>query len=638
MDIQNKVFENGIRLFKQNNYQDAIIQFNNLLELYKHEQKLAKSTHYHKNYSNVLDCLSACYVKLNNVEKALKCAKIMIHVDLYNPKGYLRLNKVYLSINETFKAYEVLKKGYTKIRQFKNSNQNGKINESLYEQLKTELKKQKDISTSNAQKSKEIELPKCQDPLQKLPIDIINLIFKQFPLSFNIQCLTVSSYWHDLLIGSTNIFDDITLKKNIRKQSFEKCLKFIIKHNQKKKMQSIFINSINIEPHDSCENSILSLFFGRKNIQVNHLSITLNSCNYHALYNYMKVNFSLLSNLKSLKLNIPLIINETSNLEILLRECYNLSNLVLIISKFDNRSKKSTGIGVHLESLKSLSISVDPNATNNKLNNILLDDFLLGNHFPRLQSLTLSRVNIQPTTLSTIISPYLKSIELDHIPNVSTVQICECLLRKSISNKDGNLNTLKVVETETENSLTLSHNNWFNSFHQTKIFSNLSTLMLRNSGITPNLLNDILKSTNCNIKNLHLVLNSNLVFENKLSSSNNQPSPTNGYCQITDIIEKIPRIQQLSLVGCPRFNNLTLKEMIQYSHNNHCFDDLNYLNLSMNKIDGDTLIKIFNRPNNLRLQKLVIQYCQIDPDTVHYIRTQKLSLSVDYKMSDRVIL
>lgn len=642
MESNNKGFERGIGFFKNGKFEDAVKEFTILVDVYRQSAKHKQDTStlkYDKNYVNVLDCLSACYMKLNKVEKALRYAKTMVMADQYNPKGYLRLHKTYLQLNDNVKAYEVLKKGYLKVRQFKNTKQGDekKVNENLYEQLKLELKRQKD-SLNNATENNTTEKPiekVSTDPLRKLPLDLIEQIFGQFSMSFKLQCFTVSSFWRDTLLQSSNLFEDFQLRKGIRKQAFEKCIKFIINHNQKKKMPFAYIRSINIEPHASCESSIISTFLGKR-FNVRHLSVTLNSCNFLALHTEMKKNTSFLNNLRSLKLDLPLMITDNSNLETLLRECYNLTDLTLIIPKFDTRSKKPTTIGVHLESLMSLTISIGMNAYNSKLNLLLLDDFLSKNQFPRLEHLALSRVSINKRTLSNLLTPNLKSIQLDSVFNFSIVDVSEALVEKATHGSVGKLSTLKIVEADT--TMYPLATDWFSLFDKTKIYYNLSTLMLRGSCIPPRLLDDLLKSTNCNIENLHLVLNCNLIFENNLASFNNQQPPMHGYCKIDEIIAKIPKVKQLSLVGFPGFNNSVFNNMVHFSHNNRCFEKLEYLNISMNKIDGNTLIRLFRKPNSLRLQKLVIQYCQVDPDMVEFIRKQKYSLSVDYKMSDRVIL
>lgn len=632
-------FKNAIQLFRSGEYEEAVRVFDTIIRSYqldfKNRQKEASAgeeVSYNRNFLNALDCMSASLMKLDRFKRALKYAERMILLDRYSIKGYLRIGKIYQCLGDYRQSYNILKKGYLTIKQGKlDRSPSLKINDALYCQLKDGLKHAKEkISESNS--SGEIHR-KDLDPLKLLPYELINNIFAMFPTTFNLHCLCVSRYWHDTLLNIPHIYEDYRLKKNIRKQDFERFMKFIYKVN--KNGNDIYLKSVNIEPHDTAEQSVLSLFF-KTNIHLEQLYLNLNTTNYYALQSTLRNGNFDLSFLKDLNLRIPLFINDSTNLEYILNQCPNLSKLVISIPKFDNRSKLPKSMGLKLHNLEFLSVIAEKNSYRNKLNSILIDSFLSKNNFPNLKHLTLSRTAITVDTFYELITDGLEILEIDSIPGISMIHISDALLRKS-NGRSGHLKELKVVEIDT--TMDLSHRDWNDLLLNSKIFWNLKILMLRNSCISPSFLYALLLGSSCQLEHLHLILNSNIIFENKLSSS--IPTQSNlpyGYTDIINIVSKIPKIKELSLVGCIGFNNMTLKTMVKFSHSHHSFDNLRYLNLSMNKIDGSGLLSIFKQPYDLKLQTLVIQYCNVDPNTVKYLRDKNLCGTIDYKMSERVVL
>lgn len=651
MDLEERNLKKGIQLFKRQQYDESISLFLSVIHAYqddfnKKRKKLekeiksrtdrrsAEEISYNKNYVNALDCLSASYIKVGNPEKALKYARIMLRLQPLGCKGYLRLSKVHTAMKNNEKAFEILKKGYLRIREAKNnSTKKVVVNESLYLQLKDELKKHKSLLAETDASNTEVISTKNTDPLKVLPLELISSIFVQFPLTFNLRCLNVSSHWFETLTNASHVFENFQLKKNIRKQEFTQFLKFLGKihrHNNGR----VFLKSINIEPHESVEKSILSLLFSRDLI-IENLKINLNSTNLYGLDPFMKKGNKSFLRLKSLNLRIPLLTTENITLEKLLKLCENLEKLVLIIPKFDSRSIENRQKITFYPNLRFLSLSVEKEAAVSTLNFTLLNTFLTQNLFPNLEHLTVSRVKLNVETLRLIVNPSLQSVELDSVPGISIATVLDAMLEKAPEVRSGVLRELKVVETET--IMDSSHREWKNDLLRSKILSNLNVFMLRNSCVTPSLLDDILLGSTCQIKSLHLVLNRYLMFQNRLSNPRSTQTPYE-YANISKWLMKIPNIEELSIVGCPGFNQLTMIELANQALTNHLFDKLFYLNLSMNKIDNSSLIQLFRKPYNLKLDKLVIQYCEVSPDTVRFLLDNKICKSVDYKMSDRVVL
>lgn len=650
MDSNDQKLKKGIQLFKQEKYLEAIKVFYDVIKFYKLELKNQKENLRNgfnyiieerqkviKNFVNASDCISAAYLKINQPNKALKYANAMTILQPCGCKGYLRLSKIYLYNHNNKDAYLSLKNGYLKIKETENVKKIDTANVPLYNQLKQEMKRLKSIIESDNSKSSIINITEevkiineSTDPLKYLPTEIISMIFNEFSLIFNLQCLLVCKNWYEILSNSDlNIFRDFELKKNIRKQDLIKFFNFLNKVDHHK-----YLNSINIEPHAKIEQSCLNLFFSN-NLQLqNSFKLNLNQFNYFGLLPYIKngkVNFS---NLKILNLRIPLYIQENSRLEEIFKLCPNIEKLILIITKIDSRSKIFDENFIVADRLKFLNLTIEGNLANNFLNNNIINSFLKNNKFPDLQQLTLSKVKITCETLKTLITSSLKIIELQDIPGISIALLLDVLLEK-IEPKMSKLEEIKLIESNT--TMDSSHRDWRNELLESKLLYNIKVLILRNSCITPSLLNDLLLASSTNIKKLHLLLNKNLIFQNNLNSSIITQTPY-GYTNISDLIIKIPKIEELSLVGCPGFNPFTLNELTNTALTNNIFNKLKYLNLSLNKLNNDSLIRLFRKPYNLRLERLVIEYSEINPNTVRYLLDNKYCKRIDYKMDERVVL
>lgn len=649
MDIAERDLKIGIQYFKKQNFNDAITLFLKVIQIYqddfntkknilqKNSKVLQKNLNisYNKNYVNTLDCISACYIKTENLEKALKYSRIMVALEPFGCKGYLRLSKVYCYLKDQKRAYEVVKRGYLKIREIKNDTNKKhtyRVNEQLYQLLKDEVRRLKDLTSNSISTSQ--PLPNNTDPLKRLPMELIDKIFQEFSFTFQLESLLVCKYWKNTLINSTHIFQNLRLKKNIKKLDFEKFLKFIARNHHGFKSVPTYLKSLNLEPHESVEQQILTLFF-EKDFAIWNFSVHLHNINFHGFKSYFKTGKAFLPNLKSFNLTVPLYIHEAATLEDILKHCGNLEKLVLTVPKFDKRSKNVEKQPITFTKLKFLNITVEKDVQNNPLNKILLDAFLFRNNFPVLKHLTLSFVNIQQETLKKLIIPELKSIELFAIPGINIECILGAMIEKC-KTPNGNLEELKIVEKDTKEFQMAM--DWKNSLLNSKILSNLNVLVIRNSCILPNLLDSILVASACQLKTCHLVLNKNIVFKNKSRSMMTLESPPYGFIKIEDILTQIPNIEEFSLVGCPRFNNETLRDMVKHASQHKLFDNLKYLNLSMNKIDSNSLMHLFKYPCNLTLDKLVIQYCEISPDSVKYLLDNNKCKSIDYKMNDRVVL
>ncbi|ORZ06089.1 hypothetical protein BCR41DRAFT_361194 [Lobosporangium transversale] len=132
---------------------------------------------------NLLDSRAASYEKLNRLDGALADAKSMIRYYPQNPKGYLRAGKT-LRLQQNFKnATKYYTVGIE--RCVKGSKE--------YEALVR-------IATEIAKRELRI-----LDPMERLPLELIAIIFSHLTFVERVRCLTVSKKWEEYL-GSIKKF------------------------------------------------------------------------------------------------------------------------------------------------------------------------------------------------------------------------------------------------------------------------------------------------------------------------------------------------------------------------------------------------------------------------------------------------
>lgn len=619
MPPNENIFKEGVNLFKQQRYEESITIFKNLVKEYQLEDQPGDTQR--KNFVNLLDCLSASYSKVQKLDRSIKCAEKMIDVDPFGCKGYLRLAKVYRLQDRENNAYEILKHGYLKIKEEKMKPQYTLFNETLYKQLKEELKL--------AKKRKGFR-ERSYDPLKDFPDEIIGIIFSEFSPYFNLQCLIVSKLWYKRLVCVPYIFNNCHLKKNIRKQEFDRFLGFVSlvspgSHN--------FVKSINIQPHKTVEQTIINDIFKRE-IKVENLSIELESLNLFSLTRSMKNSKLELSSIKSLSIDLPIITNENTSIEAVLSKCPNVSKFVIKIPKYDSRSHDTLNTPITFPSLTSLTIVVERSMQKHQLNNVIINNFLLRNNFPSLEHLSFSKVNLCFEVFQKIITTKLKTIELELVPNICIIRLTNLLISQVGNKVEGRLEELRIVENDV--TMEVPSPNWELELTKFQVYKNLKTLVLRHSHVTPKLLLAILISTSCELEELHLILNSNIIFGSNRPSTSNRP--LYGSVDIIELIEKIPRIKQLSLVGCFGMDNTAIIRMAKHIAIGNLFGHLSYLNLSLNKIDGRGILQLLGKTPKLKLETLVINFTKVDANTVRYLRELRVCKKIEYKMDDRVSL
>ncbi|MCH0630042.1 tetratricopeptide repeat protein [Kocuria palustris] len=249
----------------------------------------------HPNLPKVLDQRAATYEKLGNFAKALADARALVAKDPLNCKGYLRLGKLLEKRGDLTGALSTYSQGITKIKSaFKQSKikpppkqyQALKENhERLQAMVKTpaqhgvpELTGKRTSSTSFSTAVPKKTRVLGRDPFNMLPLEIIELIFRQIPLPCVLQCHLVCKRWYSSLIQLPSLYR-LDCRLGVTVPQFERgvqLVKRISSFTRLKEISSVKIkHAANLERCLRCMITEPGLFF--QNIDISDRQFSLSS-------------------------------------------------------------------------------------------------------------------------------------------------------------------------------------------------------------------------------------------------------------------------------------------------------------------------------------------------------------------------
>lgn len=630
----------GTRVFQKKEYAKALKCYTKGIQvsetIYKREllNEDVKKPKYHSKYITLLDCRSACYLKLNDPTKSLDDSLKMIEIDPYNCKGYLRATKIYIEIKDQQNALEILNKGFNKIKRAKEKYKDRfSVSESLFNKM-FEQKQELQKYVKEVKRRKLEANSKTTDPLLFLPAEVLAEIMKNLNQTDILKCLLINHNWNDFIIHSPQLFQHISLTKHIKKPSFNHFIRFI---NKIKKQRYKYFKSFELICGNN-EKYILESFF-KDGFITDKLTLALESMNNIQLLSILGKNGLLLfQKLRHLHLQLSMLTDKNNTINTLIKHVSNLQSLALVILSFDIRSQiqsiqDSANIIKH-DHLKNLNLTIMPNAEESRFNKPVIQQFIKSNLFPNLKHLKLCRANIETEDFEIFLPPGLETLILEDNPGISLENILNTLMEKrAINDIGGSLKILRITETGT--TLEGKYERWQDELSNCGILKNLQELIIRNSRINAKMLDKILKATNGKLQRFHLIMNHDLLFK----KSSFGLEPIGGYVNIETLVHGIPSVEELSFIECQDFTNTSLIELSSSMIRFNKPRQLKYLNLSLNKINGVGLVELFNRQGSwLRLNTLVILYCDVNPDSVKYLLKKQYCKKVDYKMSDKMIL
>ncbi|KAG0258106.1 hypothetical protein BG011_003537 [Mortierella polycephala] len=149
---------------------------------------------------NLMDSRAACLEKLDRLDDALVVAKTMIQTYPRNPKGYLRAGKV-LRMQQKYKSST---KFY--VVGTERSDKGSKDHEILARMAKEMSVKLEDMAKKEA---------RILDPMERLPFELIMVVFGSLSFTERVRCLTISKKWMNYLGSVRHFWYSIDLARRI---------------------------------------------------------------------------------------------------------------------------------------------------------------------------------------------------------------------------------------------------------------------------------------------------------------------------------------------------------------------------------------------------------------------------------------
>ena len=155
----------------------------------------------------VLDNRAATYTKLHRLKPALRDGKQMIEEEKHNCIGYLRTGKILQLMENPSTALSIYHLG---LRRVPSSDPNAKLLQGLRDKL-----------------AKQCAPPKAVDPLQALPIEILEYIICYLEFRETVNMLRVSKLWQTLVTSMPKVWSNLDFSTTQRNVTFTSARKYV---------------------------------------------------------------------------------------------------------------------------------------------------------------------------------------------------------------------------------------------------------------------------------------------------------------------------------------------------------------------------------------------------------------------------
>lgn len=149
---------------------------------------------------NVLDLRADLLVKEGHFREGLEDASTMVRMQPNNPRGYLRLGQIYLLLDKAKEASDTYRQALKRISP----------TESCYPMLLSLQKK--------ANRKMQQSLAMRCDPLDKLPNELLYLVFSSLSLEERSKLTLVSKKWRGYILKEPKFWNNIQLKLGNKKR------------------------------------------------------------------------------------------------------------------------------------------------------------------------------------------------------------------------------------------------------------------------------------------------------------------------------------------------------------------------------------------------------------------------------------
>lgn len=602
----------------------------------------------HPQLGSLVDQRAATYEKLGLLERALKDGEMLLKLEPIGCKGYLRQGKILLALKREVDAYRVYQTGiYTieKVRKQSQVSPSPALYQKLQDQYKAlnrHLKQKKEVSPSLPSKrgapvtGSLKRQKKSTDFFEKLPLEVISMIFTQLSITQVLRCHIVCRKWYQALTSVPELYHRFHCKYKVDLNEFKygsMLMKRISHNTYAREIKSLKIMETPALIHLT---KILDLIISEPGFAIKSLDLYDRSLNFQLLLNRLsKYNWKLnnFHNLQTLKIGInSSLINE----DLLFRLFKKLKILQVITYSSEYSAKyndllpvkdrqyakyKSESIG-QLDNLQSLIL-----VNNQKLvqdENQIIPTLATYNPYP----LYLNRSIPNLTNLTIVSFDFfnklpefgeflLKTTMLTQLTLENNCNFCMLDMFQLLKNYNPQF---KLTKFGFRNKIVESPVN-LNEFTVRDLtqLQSLSTLDLNGNSLTTKGCKKLLSIVNRNkkLKCLYLGESNSLIFPTDTFQRNKQ------VLRLGDILHIVPKLTQLHLNDL-EIDNFTMKQFSTDIKALKTKCELTILDLSFcTRLNGLGLLELMDAtryvahaPKILKLDYLIIDGVEISTETL----------------------
>lgn len=582
----------------------------------------------HPRLVAMLDSRAATLTKLNRLGDALKDAEMAVKVEPFNAKGYIRCGKLFQLMGNDDEALQVYVRAM-KMLEVGRDTFKIKVNDALYTVLRQNRdlirqklnpfeppprKRIKTTATTIARTARTAAIKKSLDPLDYLPLELINTVLSTVPLKSALRCRQISSRWNEL-VPKLQLFNNLKLSPYVGFKEVSNCFRLVHiskKDTHIKRIQRLVIPSMGITDEVRILKHILS-----SEIQVmDTLDLSLVDTNMQQLIEILLQgnHHNATQHLKNIRISCMLIPRYE---ERLLQLMPNLQNITIVSSNSKKQlalPRTHTPPTLQFINLRQLTLIGDLKRKHPLIpfESLFMKD--ASNQIPHVTSLIIvgfdfSHLNSQNGTYNFL--QHFSQVRTLVFENNATFTL-RTLLKSHDSVKLPHLKKFVFREPEVKyiEGLQLYHEDYLTNF-----FGQLQILDLTGSCISyPGLLK-LLTVCGSALKHLSIGFCSNILFQRNRFT---QVIPPGGYFNFEQIGTLAPLLESLYLNQSTDLGDLALDQFTSAISLRGHFRKLTMLDLSFNNdINGYKLLDLLKALGSLSM--LVLHGMDIRPETIKVI-------------------
>lgn len=631
-EIYGKALELGSHEFRHGNFSKALKIYARGISLgdarNKKEGTYGTHKHYSSKYKTLLDCRSACFQRLDLFNRALTDSNLLISIDKYGIKGYLRKAKILCLTENERDALMALHHGSKIIhRGIQKYGKRLRVNKKLFGQLlgeRSRLAEKLNYSIITDSKGNEHlqRMESKTDFVTVFPPELTSRVVFYLDQRDVLSALTVSHVWNQTFTSLSQILKFPKLAKPISRKQFAKFIQFC-GNVFEKSCSNRRIDKLHVVPTMDDELSIFSQL-SNSMIETLHLSLSLRVIDNRKLLKLLESDDNLgmlFGSINFLELQMPLI-QDGQGINPILSYLSNSKVLMLQLSEDGHSSSISTEetMKIRLSKLKRLSLNMVHSVRTQRQSNSVLMNQLFGYiDVPSLVNLDLTECDISHSDLRKALNPNLKILKLQKIPQMTVTSITIIL-----NDVGCNLEELSFMQDDLER-IVPEHMDGQNM--DLSIFRNLHVLQLEKTYLSAIGLMKILASTHGTLEKLSLISNGQLAFG--YGPLNNRVITTFSIIPYHDFVTCCPNLKLLSLVQCCNLDDHSISALSKEMMDQEQPRNIQELDLSYNNLTPRALTFLFNRYSWLRLRTLKVNGIYLSDDEISFLTSNGFCARVE---------